>query len=994
MKKESVCKKRVIAWMMAMVMALSVVVVPAGSAKAAETEFTFVNALAGTATVAETNDVFVDFAIPDSMTSKSGWSNATQLKVTVTANYTAKSGSDTPGVQAFFQSKDTSTWNSAWANLDSTGKSVTTTLSLDSLDWGSSTEVNRYGIQFCNLSPGSTLTYSISAIVLSTSQGDLVQKVSKDSDWETENGDISLSYSYADGYNAYREYYFTVKNASSSVVTGDLVITFDQTRGKNWWTEDYTINLSSDGKVLTISNLAIPAGGETAGIQVQLTPVGGNITSVTFGGQLIEATGSEGSLSSGGSGDSGGGSTNLGDGYTGSTTYTLPDTCVDDATTTPYKQHGELYVDATSNKICDKNGNLFQLRGVSTHGINWDISFPYLDFDSFKSARDVLNANAMRLAMYTSDYYGYADGAGALSTTSQEEIRKSLKYRVDKGVEITKALGMYCIVDWHILNDLNPQRYKEHAKEYFAYVSDRYKDYDHILYEICNEPNGGTSWADIKSYALEIIPIIRANDPDAIIIVGTPTWSQEVDKPAADPILEKDVNNASDSSALASNVMYTIHFYAATHGDNYLNVVKNTNGSIPIMCTEFSMCESSGDGGTNYDMAIKWLDYFDEQDISYFTWSLCAKGETASLLKSSASSKWSASDLSNSGSWIMTQYTNRKNINNTIVDGADDPTDNPTDDPGESPSDPPTDDPTDDPSDNPTDDPTDDPSDNPTDDPVDDPTDGPTDDPVDDPTDDPTDDPVDDPTDDPSDNPTDDPVDDPTDDPSDNPTDDPVDDPTDDPTDDPSDNPTDDPTDNPADDPIDNPVDNPTDDKQDKEVKDEKVLVQSIAINGISKKIAAGKKVQLEAVISPINATNSNVIWTSSNKKYATVNEKGLVKVKKAGAGKSVTITATAADGSGVKKSYKIKIMKNAVKKVKVTAKKKTLGVGKTLKLKVTVSPKKNANTKVIWKSSNEKVATVSKSGKVKALKKGKVKITAMATDGSNKKATITIRVK
>lgn len=163
-----------------------------------------------------------------------------------------------------------------------------------------------------------------------------------------------------------------------------------------------------------------------------------------------------------------------------------------------------------------------------------------------------------------------------------------------------------------------------------------------------------------------------------------------------------------------------------------------------------------------------------------------------------------------------------------------------------------------------------------------------------------------------------------------------------------------------------------------------------------SRNIAAGKKVQLKATVSPSNAANKAVAWTSSNKKVATVNAKGVVTFKKNAGGKKVTITATAKDGS--KKAQKITLtcMKGSVKSIKLSGK-TTVKSGKTTKLKATVTSKNGkANKKVTWTSSNTKLATVDKNGKVKAVKgkKGTVKITARATDGSGKKATFKIRIK
>ena len=174
------------------------------------------------------------------------------------------------------------------------------------------------------------------------------------------------------------------------------------------------------------------------------------------------------------------------------------------------------------------------------------------------------------------------------------------------------------------------------------------------------------------------------------------------------------------------------------------------------------------------------------------------------------------------------------------------------------------------------------------------------------------------------------------------------------------------------------------------------VKVSAIRINGISKKIAAGKRVKLTAEVSPANAASKAVIWRSSNSKIATVSADGVVFVKKRTGGQKVIITATAADGSGVQESYQIKSMKGVVKKVAVSGA-KTVKAGKKLKLKARVTATKKANKKILWISANPKLAKVSSSGVVKTTKaaKGKkVKITAMATDGSNKKKTVTIRVR
>ena len=170
--------------------------------------------------------------------------------------------------------------------------------------------------------------------------------------------------------------------------------------------------------------------------------------------------------------------------------------------------------------------------------------------------------------------------------------------------------------------------------------------------------------------------------------------------------------------------------------------------------------------------------------------------------------------------------------------------------------------------------------------------------------------------------------------------------------------------------------------------------VTSVRITG-STSLTAGKSTTLKAVVSPSNASNKAVSWSSSNKKYATVSSKGVVTAKAAGAGKTVTITAKAKDGSGKKATYKIKI-KGPVKKITLKGS-KSLKAGKKTTIKATVKIGKGGSKALSWSSSNKKYATVSSKGVVTAKKAGKgrtVTITAKAKDGSGKKATIKIRIK
>ena len=211
---------------------------------------------------------------------------------------------------------------------------------------------------------------------------------------------------------------------------------------------------------------------------------------------------------------------------------------------------------------------------------------------------------------------------------------------------------------------------------------------------------------------------------------------------------------------------------------------------------------------------------------------------------------------------------------------------------------------------------------------------------------------------------------------------------------DPKPQPKPEPKPNPTPNPTPDPTPNPTPSTPEQKV----VKVSKITVSGMSKKIAAGKKITLTTEVLPADASNKAVTWTSSNTKYATVNSKGVVTTKKKGIGKNVVITATAADGSGVKAAYKIKIVKDKVKSVKLKASNKSVKAGKKVIVKATVKTTgKTANKALEWTSSNTKYATVSSKGVVTTKKEGKgktVKITAKATDGTGKKATIKIKIK
>ena len=252
------------------------------------------------------------------------------------------------------------------------------------------------------------------------------------------------------------------------------------------------------------------------------------------------------------------------------------------AAATAVSTHGKLAVKGT--QLVDKNGQPFQIHGVSTHGLQW--FGQYNNKAAYQTLRDDWGANAIRLAMYVDEGGYYSD-------------RNGMKKKVTDGVQYATELGMYAIIDWHLLN-VNPKNYTSEARSFFKEMAQKYKNYDNVIYEICNEPSN-CPWSDIKSYATEVIQTIRAYDKDAIIIVGTPTWSQlgnqgHTYEPADDPIRGY------------SNLMYAFHFYASESSHNQWLTAKigtAIDKGLPVFVSEFGLSEASGNGNVDLNKAAE-----------------------------------------------------------------------------------------------------------------------------------------------------------------------------------------------------------------------------------------------------------------------------------------------------------------------------------------------------------------------------------------------------
>jgi endoglucanase len=297
-------------------------------------------------------------------------------------------------------------------------------------------------------------------------------------------------------------------------------------------------------------------------------------------------------------------------------------------------KNGQLSVKGTH--IVNESGKAFTIKGVSTHGLSW---YPqYVNKKSFRSLKK-MGANTVRLAMYTAEYNGYCVGG--------EENRKKLISLIDDGVQYATNLGMYVIIDWHILNDGNPMTYQSQAKTFFKRMAKKYASYNNVLFEICNEPNGSDgSWSNIKKYAASVIQTIRSVNKKAIIIVGTPTWSQDVDIAAADRIS-------------GTNIAYSFHFYAATHKDSYRSKLESAvSAGLPVIVTEFSISEASGNGTVSTSEGNKWIRLLNKYKIGRVCWNLSNKDESSALIRSSCTKTygWKKSDLTPTGQWLAKTY--------------------------------------------------------------------------------------------------------------------------------------------------------------------------------------------------------------------------------------------------------------------------------------------------------------------------------------------------
>jgi endoglucanase len=288
----------------------------------------------------------------------------------------------------------------------------------------------------------------------------------------------------------------------------------------------------------------------------------------------------------------------------------------------PVEANGHLQV--IGNKLSNEAGKPVQLRGVALHGIQW-MGWFYEDPANLRAAALDWGIDILRITVYVYED-GYLD--------NPELAPADFDAMIEGYVETCVDVGIYCILDWHVHHPGNPLYYTEAAKAFFEKYSKKYGDLPNVLYEIANEPNPTgydrtvdgetmtvveprpTPWTDIKSYADQVVPIIRTNDPDGVVLVGTPSWSQ---LGFSENYSWQEIR---DNPVLGGNIAYVAHFYADGHGLDLLDYYKTAAAALPLFATEWSPAHYDGDEPFRSDSAPPWVQWMREAGVggTYWAW--------------------------------------------------------------------------------------------------------------------------------------------------------------------------------------------------------------------------------------------------------------------------------------------------------------------------------------------------------------------------------------
>jgi endoglucanase len=263
----------------------------------------------------------------------------------------------------------------------------------------------------------------------------------------------------------------------------------------------------------------------------------------------------------------------------------------------PVELHGQLRVLGT--KLVDQQNQPTQLKGPSSMWLNWENQRFAEDKQGLQWMRDNWNASLIRAAM----------GVAAGSPTDYFDAPAIAKAQVNQIVQNAIDLGVYVIIDWH---EENADSHQQEAIAFFTEMAQTWGIYPNVIYEPFNEPTYQDWSTVLKPYHQAVVDAIRAVDPDNLIVLGTPTWSQDVDVAASDPVS-------------GSNLLYTLHFYSCTHRQP-LRDKANTALSLgaALFVTEWGATDSQGGTPGNptlcLDEAQRWHDWMNTNKISWAAW--------------------------------------------------------------------------------------------------------------------------------------------------------------------------------------------------------------------------------------------------------------------------------------------------------------------------------------------------------------------------------------
>lgn len=287
----------------------------------------------------------------------------------------------------------------------------------------------------------------------------------------------------------------------------------------------------------------------------------------------------------------------------------------------PVAEHGRLQVQG--NRIVGTHGRPVSLAGASFGWSQWEAA-PFYNAGAVQWLGRDWQAGVVRAALGI-------HRAGYLSEPAENTAR------VTAVVDAAIAADLYVLIDWH---DHHAHQHPDLAVAFFEQMARRYGHHPHVIYEIYNEPLRDADWTrDVKPYAERVIAAIRAIDPDNLIVVGTPNYSQNVDTATADPLVD-------------GNVAYALHFYAATHKQGLRNkALVALRRGFALFVTEWGTCRADGAGGVDTASVQAWMDFLREHQLSHCNWGIFDKQETAASLRpgAAATGGWTEADLTPSG---------------------------------------------------------------------------------------------------------------------------------------------------------------------------------------------------------------------------------------------------------------------------------------------------------------------------------------------------------